>query len=301
MQVHRFCFLVKTISLDGEFNFLKLCLVIHRTTGIPSERWSVKRPFQAVANKFNKNSTKNNNVVKISQTRQPQPPSRENWLLDSTPSPSTNNNPFASDLYRVEDISLTVAGRPYRPIGRPIKKQNNLRSRSSTNLALERHRPALVNYVKERNDARQVYYRKKLPLSQLEKDSYLRALELSRLPCETLSDPHDCHDLTELFNLPFDDFEILAGFPPKDCYTESVPLISQHQSGYYTEFSPSPFLDQLSEVGVYQLDHPDLDPELEAELEQLGQLEQLEQLDDESIPPVDSPEVKMTMRFIRVN
>ncbi len=275
-------------------------LALHRATGIPG--WSVKRPFQTAAKKMSRNSTSSshqrNNFVKLSEPRQSQPSGKASWLLDShatnTAAPfNSRPNAFANDLYRVQDISVTMTGRPR---GRPIRLPNlnsryspNLKSRSSTNLAMDQYHPALVNYVKNRNNAPQMYYMEKVPLNVFEKDSYLKALELSRLPCETLSDPLDCHDLTQLFQLPFETFESLAGFPDKDCYKETVPLLSHHQSGYHNDFSPSPALESLSGVGLYQLDHPDPEPEPEPEQA------------PENIPLPESPDVKLTMRFIRVN
>ncbi|XP_057371343.1 uncharacterized protein LOC130692278 [Daphnia carinata] len=70
------------------------------------------------------------------------------------------------------------------------------------NKAQSRHSSLIATRVIP-NDINHVY-RKSMPTASLyrmpiyEQDSYLEALELSRLPCQTLEDPDDCYDSTQL-------------------------------------------------------------------------------------------------------
>lgn len=208
--------------------------VVEPTVGVQprKDRWNVRRPFQVITSKLIRRPTgagqrhQQLKYVNLSEQHQlgsiyPDAFSTTRSIIPvtsaledvykSTRRPSNRQADSSGRLNKVQPTSSTLDGQLFideeeegeRPRGQwegPEVSKSNAGGGGGT--AHSRHSSLIstavavpnINHVYSRVPSVALY---ETPI--FEQDSYLEALQLSRLPCQLLKDPDDCFDSTQLF------------------------------------------------------------------------------------------------------
>lgn len=153
-------------------------------------RW--KRPLQAIKSKLSERLSSNHQLQYVNLSEQGIHPNR--FVAPAVAQDiDRSTKPNHPSVQHHSGQLLDESGHVFDEREEPEVAENKAQSRHSSLIAT-RVIPSGINHV----------YRKSMPTASLyrmpiyEQDSYLEALELSRLPCQTLEDPDDCYDSTQL-------------------------------------------------------------------------------------------------------
>ncbi|XP_057371241.1 uncharacterized protein LOC130692181 [Daphnia carinata] len=157
------------------------------------ERWNVKSSFPAsMATQLIQRISSTQKPSKRISSSQQHNPSQINFLSGSRSQPSLDIGMPGVSINRLVDTS---------------RYQSSTRNRLSDTHGNENTEPEAIPPVKPVHSRHSSHVLRAKPhpwfptltANALEDDSYVRALELSRLPCQKLEDPTDCYDFSRLF------------------------------------------------------------------------------------------------------
>ncbi|KAI9564095.1 hypothetical protein GHT06_007833 [Daphnia sinensis] len=171
--------------------FVLIVLVLQTVDCQIKNRW--KRPLQAITSKLSGRPNPQLQYVNLSEQQQGIHPNRfvAPAVAQDIDRSAKPNHP--SGRHHSGQL-LDESGHVFDEWEEPEAAGNKAQSRHSSLIAT-RVIPNGINHVyrKSMHPTASLY---RMPI--YEQDSYLEALELSRLPCQTLEDPDDCYDSTQL-------------------------------------------------------------------------------------------------------
>ncbi|XP_046649240.1 uncharacterized protein LOC124340666 [Daphnia pulicaria] len=191
------------------FFFIFIIEVVQPTAGAQQrrDRWSLRRPFKGIASKLTRT------MLSSSPTNQRREQTRYVNLSEQQGVPpreySSQHSILSAalrDLYKINGNRLTGIESSGQLFHDEEEDRKKLRRQGppevkKTRGADPRHSFLVTTSIVP--DMNSIYSR--VPTVSLyetpifEQDSYLEALEQSRLPCQSLADPGDCNDSTMLF------------------------------------------------------------------------------------------------------
>lgn len=190
---------------------LLLCAVSNQKAGRRGDKWSIKTPFEAMVKLVRPSSTsfEPKNVVQLSEQHHL---SQHNWLSGSINETRQNQPPVTEAAVR--DVVNPSVGRQNLPAKF---------TRMSIKSLIDSNRPSVLDFVKDKNELPKMFYMEHF-IRQHE-DSFLKAEEYLKLPCQ---DSSDCHDTSHYYENPPEEFHRPRQHRPTQ--QPAVPFPQNHQN-----------------------------------------------------------------------
>lgn len=178
--------------------------VLNPVEAVDGRQWNIKRPFEDVAKKLIRSSpfkrtqpspiketssssspsSGRKNFVDLSEQRHT---SQSNWLSGSITATRQGLNQHSRDSLDLPVISQQgnhqqQESESIQPIGWDVK------------MIVDPDRPSVMDFVDDPNNLPKMFYLESIYPAVRESDTYLEALEHSRLPCQMVQDSFDCFD-----------------------------------------------------------------------------------------------------------
>ncbi|KAI9564038.1 hypothetical protein GHT06_007776 [Daphnia sinensis] len=182
---------VRNVFIYMVFFSIQVCTISAKW----KERWNVKSSFPAsIAAQLIQRISSSQTPLKHIKSSQQHNPNQFKQLSGSRSQPSLDIKDGMPDV----SINRLVDTSRYRSSTRNIFRDTHANKKEES----EANRP--VRPVHSRHSSHVLRAKPHpwfppLSADALEEDSYLRALQLSRLPCQRLEDPTDCYDFSHLF------------------------------------------------------------------------------------------------------